>query len=40
MVVASREGGYEPSRQEADGTYHLVEVADPGIALYRRGADR
>jgi hypothetical protein len=36
LLVATREGGYEPSRQEPDGTYRLVKVVEPGIALYRR----
>jgi hypothetical protein len=36
ILAATREGGYGELRQEPDGTYRLVDVAEPGIALYQR----
>jgi hypothetical protein len=38
LLAASRDKDYPPSRQEPDGTFRLVEIVDPGIALYRRAS--
>ena len=36
LLVASRDKDYPPARQEAGSTFRLVEIVEPGIALYRR----